>query len=262
MARSSRWVEKSLINGVKEYNLSSWKYFSDFVNQELLNYTTYVYRGHGDSKWKLEPTIDRLIKSPISPSRTKHLERFKFETRGRRGSNPAKMENDNDWWALGQHHGLVTPLLDWTESPFVALYFAASEAKKEKSEFFTVFAISQSSIAKMNTAVVNNDELPTINNHKQTVKIVRPLSDENKRLVSQRGLFTRGPNNIDIEKWVSTHTPTVNNLIHLMKVNIPNKESEECLRYLNRMNINHSTLFPDLSGASEFCNSHLSISQY
>ncbi len=262
MARTARWTLIKYKNGVGEYSLSSWKYFSDFVNQEMINFTTYVYRGHGDSLWKLEPTLDRIIRSPTSFKRAAHLEKFKFETRGRRGAFPIKMEDDNDWWALGQHHGLATPLLDWTESPFVALFFAASAANNLDSDNFSVYAISQGSIKKINDQISQNEMSPLINGRKQTVKIVKPLSDENKRLVSQRGLFTRGPNNIDLETWVRVNTDDVARDLRILKVNIPNRESKECLRYLNRMNISHSTLFPDLPGASDFCNMHLRIDKY
>ncbi|MCG7537396.1 FRG domain-containing protein [Pseudoalteromonas sp. OOF1S-7] len=260
MARKPRWIEENFDKGFIEINLSSWKYFSDYINQEMLDYTSYVYRGHGSSEWKLEPTLDRIVKSPTSSKRKKHLKNFKYETRGRRGANPPDLKTDNDWWALGQHHGLATPLLDWTESPFVALYFAASVAHKENHELFSVFSLSQGIINKNNQYIREND-VKLVNNKKPTVKIVRPLSDENSRLVNQRGLFTRGPNNIDLETWIKSH-PGQKNVLELLKINIPSEGVQDCLRYLNRMNINHSTLFPDLTGASEYCNKHLITAKY
>lgn len=267
MARPARWIEGDFTEGVQEYKLSSWKYFSDFINQEMLDYTTYVYRGHAKSEWKLEPTLDRIIQHPSSPKRSQHLEKFKYETRGRRGAHPATIKTDDDWWALGQHHGLATPLLDWTESPFVALFFAMSNALREKSNEITIYAISQSSIYEKNKQIKNNDSVKLVNKQKPTVKIVRPFSDENSRLVSQRGLFTRGPNNIDLETWVKNHKIEGRDdaYMELMKVLIPIRSSNEvsdCLRYLNRMNINNSTLFPDLGGASDYCNLHLNLERY
>lgn len=266
MARPPRWEAEKFSKGVQEFKLSSWKYFSDFINQQLVSYTTYVYRGHGDSRWKLEPTLDRVILHPTSYKRQEHIERFMLETRGRRGPNPASMRDENDWWALGQHHGLATPLLDWTESPFVALFFAMSKASELSSKSVTVFAIAQIAIDARNKMIKADDAVPLVNKQKPTVKIVRPLSDENSRLVSQRGLFTRGPNNIDIESWITTHQVVGREKsIELMKITIPvggEKDIRDCLRYLNRMNINHSTLFPDLAGASDYCNLHLSIPQY
>ncbi|MEZ8154870.1 FRG domain-containing protein [Vibrio splendidus] len=263
MGRKPRWTSNVGDKGVKNYKLSSWKYFSDFVNQEMLEYTGYVYRGHGCSKWKLEPTIDRMISDPNSYKREAHLNQFMFATRGRRGPSPSSMENENDWWALGQHHGLATPLLDWTESPFVALYFAALGALKEKSKTMSVFALSLSSVEDRNNVIVESDEVELVNNKKPTVKVVRPLSDENARLVSQRGLFTRGPNNIDMENWMKKFaTSDSEYYMELIRVDIPSVQLTSCLQYLNRMNINHSTLFPDLSGASEYCNAHLEIENY
>lgn len=262
MGRPARWSLEPTKKGVAICKLSSWKYFSDYVNQELLDYTSYVFRGHADSLWKLEPTLDRVIKNPESSKRSLHLENFKYEVRGRRGPNPSIMQDENDWWALGQHHGLHTPLLDWTESPFVALYFAASNAHKLRTNSLAVFAFFQHSANVFNNAITNDPNVALVNDRKPTVKIVKPLSDENRRLVSQRGLFTRGPNNMDIESWVNKYNTYKGGEMSLIKIIIPNSGIQDCLRYLNRMNINHSTLFPDLSGASDYCNKHLTINKY
>jgi hypothetical protein len=262
VSKKPRWKSIQHDRGVSTYELSSWKNFSDYVNEQLLNYKSFVFRGHADSNWKLEPTLDRIITSPTSPKRDAILEQFKFETRGRRGSHPSKMESENDWWALGQHHGLYTPLLDWSESPFVALYFAASAAFKSKTKTMSVFSFFQGSAEKFNKIIRNDDNVELINNHKPTVKVIRPLSDENSRLVSQRGLFTRGPNNLDLESWVKKNNTYKNGEMTIIKLVIPTEDIESCLISLNRMNINHSTLFPDLTGASEYCNTLLSINKY
>ncbi|MFA0122221.1 hypothetical protein AB4400_12435, partial [Vibrio sp. 10N.261.48.A2] len=111
--------------------------------------------------------------------------------------------------------------------------------------------------------IESDDAISLVNDQKPTVKIVRPLSDENSRLVSQRGLFTRGPNNIDLETWFRTH-PTKGSAryMELIRLDIPNEGLKDCLTYLNRMNISHSTLFPDLQGASEHCNNYLRVERY
>ncbi|MDO9263214.1 MAG: FRG domain-containing protein, partial [Desulfosalsimonadaceae bacterium] len=128
MARPKRWESEGVTHGVWTVKLSSWKYFHDYVTQEMLDYAHYVWRGDRCDNRPLLPSFDRthLGKSQsIIERRLKgHLEIFKEATRGRRGANPSNLAADNDWWALGQHHGLDTPLLDWTHSAFVALFFA------------------------------------------------------------------------------------------------------------------------------------------
>ena len=50
----------------------------------------------------------------------------------------------------------------------------------------------------------------------------------------------------------------------LLKIYIPDKESDlhDFLKALNRMNINHLTLFPDIGGASSYCNAGVRIPKY
>ena len=73
-----------------------------------------------------------------------------------------------------------------------------------------------------------------------------PLSDENPRLVNQAGLFSRAPFGNPIDRWITeNHDPDWNSFT-LIRVLVPDKERDQCLQNLNRMNINHVSLFPDL----------------
>ena len=133
MAKKPHWEITAPKNGACTVDLSDWKYFDDFIYKNLLYDKTYVFRGHRRADWKLESTLDRDPAARLTRKRREHLDAFMFAVRGRRGSNPATLVRKNEWWALGQHHGLKTPLLDWTKSPFVAAYFAFIEDEKNNA---------------------------------------------------------------------------------------------------------------------------------
>lgn len=261
MPRPPKWTKNPTQNGVWEIELSSWKYFHDFVHQVMLDYSYYVWRGQRDSAWKLESSLDRLLRGKPPNQRSQdaehHLERFKFSARGRRGHNPSRISDENEWWALGQHHGLATPLLDWSESPFVALYFAFEKAEKSPNNKRAVWALIPQ-YAK-NSEIEQNH---TGTNRAPTLEVIRPHQDENARLVSQAGLFTRAPLGMTVDEWIEKNYQGESAASHLLKLLIPEKGRAECLRTLNKMNINHVTLFPDLYGAGQYCNKSLQIEMY
>lgn len=267
MPRPKRWTLKEIKDGIGYYELSSWRWFADFVNQVMLDYRQYVFRGHSSHRWKLETTLDRALKrlprNRRISAREEHLPNFKLASRGRRGRNPADLNSDDEWWALGQHHGLNTPLLDWTESPFVALYFAFAEVDTDGAENRAVWAINPRLSSRFNELVqqVENEErLGDL--FGQEINVVRPHSDENARLVNQRGLFIRIPTSHTLEEVVSSVFPGEVRFQWLIKLSIPNTDRTVCLRALNRMNINHLSLFPDLTGASIHSNTDLRIKNY
>lgn len=271
------WKELPIENGIGTVKLSSWKYFMDYIYKEMLDYEQYIWRGQRRLNWGLECSLDRLInqmklsKKEENHFRTKHLERFKYATRGRRGNNPVRVVSENEWWAIGQHNGLKTPLLDWTHSPFVAAYFAFFEKNKNQTKYRVVYALHKPSVEKKSHGILIKEKEDykrrsslskmIFGEPREQIEFIKPLSDENQRLVNQNGLFSRSPDNVTLEKWIETNFSSDQTYI-LMRILIPNKDRNECLKTLNRMNINHLTLFPDLYGASEYCNVFGEIKSY
>jgi hypothetical protein len=255
-----QWVEAVPRDGVVHIGLRSWKDFGFLVTSEAFPWSEYVFRGHKSARWLLLSTIDRacpegrLKESDLA----KRLDRFKYAVRGRRGGSPAKLDEMNDWWALGQHFGLHTPLLDWTSSPFVAAFFAVESPPPESSDAWAIWALNREEVSARSTEILKKvrGKVPPRKRvpEQEIVEFVEPLSDENARLVNQSGLFTRAPVGIDLESWVQSNFRGKRKSRVLLKITCPPSERELALEALDRMNINHATLFPDLHGASMRCN--------
>lgn len=243
-------------DGIVESTLSSWMQIHDLVAR-LLDYPNYVFRGHRRNDWHLESTLTRILKTraDISSDIVNHLETFKYAIRGRRGLNPPILKK-KDVWALGQHHGLATPLLDWSVSPYVAIFFAFAESiPGDQTATRVIFALNETRIRN------KVEELRKPNVDADIIKFYRPFADENARLVNQNGLFTISPVGISIEDWVATNFKGSKDTV-LAKIFVPDDYRIECLQALNKMNINHATLFPDLDGASRYTNMKYEIENY
>lgn len=263
MSGTKHWKETDCKNGIMNIDLSSWKYFHDYIREEMLDFNHYVWRGDRCDNRFLQPSFDRIHigkdRKFIEKRAAKHLDTFKLATRGRRGLSPSKIETENDWWALGQHYSLTTPLLDWTRSPFVALFFAFEKNKIPQTTHRVVYAITPNRCTSKSKEIIKNN---TMSDRPDIVEFFTPLQDENSRLVNQNGLFSRCTAGKSLETWISEKFDADETDIILLKIIIPNKDREECLRTLNKMNINHLTLYPDLYGASNYSTFCDTIAKY
>lgn len=149
-----------------------------------------VYRGHAGHDWQLSSTLGRLFDGGDIPSdkRAKLLRQFKLSMRGR-GYDLGPLQTEEEVWAVGQHHGLKTPLLDWTRSPFVALFFAFSkyenQSENESNPSRAIFCMNKTKLEEdLGEDFV--DEL-----------FLEPEDHRNSRLVNQSGLFTIAPDGQD-----------------------------------------------------------------
>jgi hypothetical protein len=236
--------------------VESWEKFIEAMQTPDHNRAKggFMYRGQAGHAWPLSSTLSRLFDDGSVPHEHEEslLHEFRLAMRGR-GLDLSNITDDREVWALGQHHGLCTPLIDWTKSPYVALFFAFDEMDVEGVEnpSRAVFCLNM-------TAVREN--LPEI--------IFEPTHHENARLVNQAGLFTitlSGGDNLvsDIinelaENGVIDPTQPMDVARFISKIHVPNNHRVECLNTLRKMNIHHANLFPDPGGASRYCNDWLS----
>ncbi|MBI4774519.1 MAG: FRG domain-containing protein [Deltaproteobacteria bacterium] len=267
MSRKSKWCKPKVEDGFGQVQFSSWKRFYEYLNEEMHEHGSCIWRGQRCDNWRAKSTFDRLFKKldhrdmRSSAFKQSHLERIQFASRGRRGSNPPELE-ENQWWALGQHHGLATPLLDWTTSPFVAAFFAFAELGEKQTSHRAIYALNKPLVEEKGRELFDPVEETWVGlTASRGVEFIKPMSNENQSLIAQGGEFTKTPINTDLEYWVKSWFQGEETYI-LLRLLVPDKDRKECLRALNRMNINHLSLFPDLYGASKYCNLFAEIENY
>ncbi len=90
------------------------------------------FRGQSRSGWTLVP---KLLRGGRSDSEIYLINRFKQNATPLLQQHP---RNEFEWLFLMQHHSMPTRLLDWTESPLVALYFAVTENPDEEGALWVL----------------------------------------------------------------------------------------------------------------------------
>lgn len=216
------------------------------TSRENHSYLKY-FRGHSKESYRLSSTLERYLtdifgKSYVQKNFEKIQKIYLKECRkvlleqSIDGFYSLPMElTDNDIWAFGRHYHLKTPLLDWSRSFFVALYFAFEDLEPEQEKYRVIYQL--------------NDFLPP----EQDV-IITPKIKIGARINAQNGVFTKLPS-YRLEELAS-HDQLEHlgiNFPFIGKYLISSKLRMDVLNFLANINIDPYTIYPDLLGKMKAC---------
>ena len=240
----------------------SWDEFRTKVRRTRRPLLGRVFRGQSDVAWKLQSKWDRTVERQAAiqdPERAvaglndtpdSLLERFQAYYVGTAGFDTRTMERE-EWMALARHHGLITPLLDWTHSPYVAAFFALRDLLPTHGELGALDPLS--TIAEDGyIAIWELPLLPAKQSRWEHFSLSHARNDFAVRQRAQSGLFTlmESPDHTSLESFLES-----NDYAHwLIRYEIPKREAIIAMQDLWLMNIRENTMFPDADGAARQAN--------
>lgn len=144
---------------------------------------------------------------------------------------------------LGQHHGFPTPLLDWTESPFVAAFFAFARLPKLGLENWRQVRIYQFDLTLWPPPYGRLASILEIGPRFAPLYL-RAL--RNRRVLPQQSVHMFS-NVVDIDGLIRSVERETGRKV-LTRINIAGSERAVAMAELGIMGINDASLFPGLEG--------------
>jgi hypothetical protein len=245
---------------VEEKQIESIADFTAEVQARSSLYSPLWYRGVRDAAYDLSPTLyrrkDITTFAEFAALEQTLLTSFKHRSPPFVGKPPT---DALELLFLMQHHGIPTRLLDWTENPFVSLFFALESVRTEKDQQdAAVWALNPMLLNKLSLSSYSHEGI--ISAGDDILRGYEPMKEprtagnnpvalygvhNSQRIVAQRGVFVLSA--VNITPLNKIDFPSAGDSL-LMKMTIPKDKKKQMFEQLFNMGITDSVLFPDLDG--------------
>lgn len=221
--------------------IESWQEFKNIFSQESREF---IYRGQKEGDWDLSTSFSRLCNNPVEHEINEMISIFK-ETLKEMGlkdisGNDYHEYDDAHIWGLGRHHGLLTPTLDWSHDPSVALFFAFEDPTKNnvQNPYAAIYLLNKNYVLK---------------HLKGQLTIIDSIHPENDRAINQKGVFTLTTSYSPLESIILNDQD--NSYKYFRKIYVKRVDQKNCIRELDKQGINKKSLYPNsLEGAVHYSN--------
>jgi hypothetical protein len=243
----------------------------------------HVFRGQSDAKWLLSTTIERAARRygfPNGALRNREVMLLNnFQRRAHHYvDDPPSLEDRLEWFALMQHHGAPTRLLDFSHSFYVAAFFSMESAEQDAAiwALSTEFTMGHTSNLLSETKTMldlEEESRAVLQAHfsglqtSTCVMLVEPQR-MNARLAVQQGCFVVPGDlsksfmenlahclEVDVTALAAKRVRSMrrgdaDRLFDtpIVKIVLPKEIHNQAVWDLDQMNVNATSLFPGLDG--------------
>lgn len=247
-----------------DVRITSWAELQDMIDP--LAFACY-FRGQGSMDWPLLPSFNRAV-TVADEAFALRLEMetlLRFRSEAHAFIPPSVMPPNAfslkaldtylEWLMLMQHYGAPTRLLDWSQSPYVSLYFAVIDCSAHDAALWyfaaapvqsAVYAhYGKNAVDLLDFAEFSADDVRRPGDAPLLYTAQKKL--RSTREVAQQGLFTFS-NRIGLDQQDMIARTCAD--APFGRVIIPHELKLEFSHRLSLMNVTAATLFPGLEGVS------------
>ncbi len=268
-----QWGDKMSYEIVNGGEPLTWEEFEDIIKYDINQqkndrrgaeikamHSPWIYRGQENQKFNLSTTYERFLSDELGIQENEtlvskfynYMDSIIPALNSLAGTNFNGIDSNDintirrfkilpcyELLCYARHYGFPSPLLDWTNSYYIAAYFAFYKCRK--SEDVAIYAYKEWSGDARGGSVGN----PIMNEHGHYVKA--PIRHHRQQSVYTSCSFEKQDGQLYFQNHQYSAGLSANQDNHkIKKFILKNSEREKVLEMLFSMNINKYTLFDDI----------------